>query len=118
LTLREYRERRARDVHLRQMENSLNRSREAIWRTVTEPHRPLSTGAVEDILDGLKRKLGDRARKFYNLPRLNHLLTLMQLQVTGEADAAVYARLLRENHERHHGKPPPRRLHDGVGLRP
>jgi hypothetical protein len=89
LTLHEYRQQRLRDVHLRRMENSLNGSRDAIWRTVSEPHRPLSTGAVEDVLNELERKLGDRARKFCNLPRLNHLLTLMQLQICGHADSPL-----------------------------
>jgi hypothetical protein len=28
----------------------------------------------------------------------------------------VYARLLRDNHQAHHGSPPPRRRRDGAGL--
>ena len=50
---------------------------------------------------------------FRNLHRLNCVLTLMLLELRGEASVAAWARILRENHRAHEGKPPPRRLHDG-----
>jgi hypothetical protein len=61
----------------------------------------------------VRRHLGDRRRQFRNLPRLNALLKLVLLDLRGEADEAEWARILRENHRSHHGKPPPRRLVDG-----
>ena len=47
------------------------------------------------------------------LPRLNALLKLVLLDLRGEVDEAEWARILRENHRRHEGKPPPRRQVDG-----
>jgi hypothetical protein len=61
----------------------------------------------------VRRLLGDRRRSFRNLPRLNSLLKLVLPDLRGEADEAEWARILRENHRRHEGKPPPRRLVDG-----
>jgi len=59
---------------------------------------------------------GDRARLFENLARLNCLLQLVHLHILGLDDPATYARLLRENHVRYDGTPPPRRLIDGAGF--
>jgi hypothetical protein len=98
------------------LESALNKEREQIWRELTEPHKPLSIGAVEDNLDQVQRLLGDRARLFGNLPRLNGLLQLVQLHLTRLDDPAAYSRILRENHLAHAGSPPPRRQHDGAGL--
>ena len=98
------------------LESALNKEREQIWRELTEPHKPLSIGAVEDNLDHVKRILGDRARLFGNLPRLNHLLRLVQLHLVRLDDPAAYSCILRENHLVYAGSPPPRRQHDGIGL--
>ena len=63
------------------------------------------------------RNLGERRRRFRNLPRLNSLLNsllkLMPLDLRGDADETKWARILRTNHLHHHGQPPPRRLVDG-----
>ncbi len=61
---------------------------------------------------------GGRRRQFRNLPRLNALLKLVLLDLRGEADEGEWARILRENHPPHQGKPPPRRLVDGQLIRP
>ncbi len=98
------------------LESSLDGEREQIWRELSEPHKPLSTGGVEEKLDQVQRILGDRARLFGNLPRLNHLLRLVQLHLSRLDDPADYARILRENHLAYAGNPPPRRQHDGIGL--
>ena len=50
---------------------------------------------------------------FRNLHRFNCLLTLMLLELRGEASVSAWARILRDNHRAHEGKPPPRPLHDG-----
>jgi hypothetical protein len=42
----------------------------------------------------------------------------MTMQLRGEASTTAWARLLRDNHRVHDGKPPPRRLHDGELLKP
>ena len=55
---------------------------------------------------------------FRNLHRFNCLLTLMLLELRGEASVSAWARSLRDNHRAHEGKPPPRPLHDGELLIP
>jgi hypothetical protein len=99
------------------LENTLNRERDDIWRELTEFHKPRTIGAVEEKLDQVARLFGDRARLFGNLPRLNALLTLVHLHLLRLDDPNDYARILRENHVAHHGTPPPRRQHDGAGLK-
>jgi hypothetical protein len=42
----------------------------------------------------------------------------MTMELRGEASVTAWARVLRENHRAHEGKPPPRRLHDGDLLSP
>ena len=66
--------------------------------------------------DQVSRLLGDRARLFENLARLNCLLNLVHLHLLGLDDPAAYARLMRENHLRHEGSAPPRRAIDGAGF--
>jgi hypothetical protein len=99
------------------LENTLNRDRDDIWRELTEFHKPRTIGAVEEKLDQVARIFGDRARLFGNLPRLNSLLALVQLHLLKLDDPNEYARILRDNHLAHNGTPPPRRKHDGAGLR-
>lgn len=98
------------------LESSLDGERDQIWRELSEPHKPLSIAGVEEKLDQVQRTLGDRARLFGNLPRLNHLLQLVQLHLSRLDDPKDYTRILRENHLAHAGNPPPRRQHDGIGL--
>jgi hypothetical protein len=87
-----------------------------IRKALSEVHHPMTTGRVEDILDDIESKLGDRRRSFRNLARLNDLLTLMHLHLNENADEREWARILRQNHIDHAGKPPPRRLVDGKTL--
>jgi hypothetical protein len=68
---------------------------------------------LEERLDSIQDRLGDRRRAFRNLHRLNCLLKLMAMELRGEASVTAWARVLRENHRTHEGKPPPRRQHDG-----
>jgi hypothetical protein len=89
------------------------RNRDTINLVLRSPHWPRDVTHVEEHLDMVRRHLGDRRRQFRNLPRLNALLRLVLLDLRGEADEAEWARILRENHRSHHGKPPPRRLVDG-----
>jgi hypothetical protein len=55
---------------------------------------------------------------FRNLHCLNYVLTPMLLELRGAASVTAWARILRENHRAHEGKPPPRRVHDGEVLTP
>lgn len=114
LALADARRRKPRDEHLARLERWLDYNRQDIWRAVSEPHHPRTIAGVEEILDMVSRRLGDRARNFTNLPRLNCLLALIQLDLLGGASEHAYARLLRENHLAYNGTPPPRRTHDGV----
>jgi len=98
------------------LERTLNADADLIWRELHEWHKPRTIGAVEEALDRVSHLLGDRARLFGNLPRLNELLKLIQLHLLRLDDPNDYARILRENHLAHRGTPPPRRRHDGAGL--
>ncbi len=104
------------NTELRALAASLEDQHEDIIRAIWVPHRPLTVGAAEEKLDQVGRLLGDRARLFENLPRLNCLLKLVHLHILGLDDPATYTRLLRENHLRHGGTPPPRRSHDRAGF--
>jgi hypothetical protein len=103
---------RPRDEHLERLERTLNYNRDDIWRAVAEPHHPRTIAGVEEVLDAVRKRIGDRARNFKNLPRLNCLLALIQLDLLGVANDKHYARLLRENHLAYNGTPPPRRTLD------
>lgn len=63
------------------LERTLNADADLIWRELHEWHKPRSIGAVEEALDRVSHLLGDRARFFGNLPRLNELLKLIQLHL-------------------------------------
>jgi hypothetical protein len=99
------------------LERTLNADTDLIWRELHEWHKPRTIGAVDEAIDRVSHLLGDRARLFGNLPRLNELLKLIQLHLLRLDDPNNYARILRENHLAHAGSPPPRRRHDGAGLR-
>jgi len=116
LALREARQAEPNNAELATLQAQLDKERTDIWRVLTEPHQPLTIATVEETLDQVRRLLGDRARLFENLPRLNCLLKLVHLHLLRLDDPTVYARLLRDNHQAHHGSPPPRRKHDGAGL--
>ncbi|MGH3494644.1 MAG: hypothetical protein ACRDQ1_15615 [Sciscionella sp.] len=94
------------------------RNRDAINRLLPRTHWPRDLKHLEERLDTIQSCLGDRRRAFRNLHRLNCVLTLMLLELRGEASVSAWARILRENHRAHDGKPPPRRLHDGELLEP
>jgi hypothetical protein len=49
---------------------------------------------------------------------LNRVLKLMTMELRGEASVTAWARVLRENHRDHAGKPPPRRQQDREVLIP
>ncbi|MGZ8634690.1 MAG: hypothetical protein ACXWZZ_12680 [Solirubrobacteraceae bacterium] len=73
-------------------------------------------GAVEEALDRVSHLIGDRARLFGNLPRLNELLKLTPHPPLPLDNPTDDARILRETHPAHAGTPPPRRRPDGAGL--
>lgn len=78
-------------------------------------HWPRDLKHLEERLATIQTRLGERRRMFRNLHRLNCVLTL---ELWGEASVSAWARILRDNHRAHEGKPPPRRLHDGELLIP
>ncbi|MDT4933151.1 MAG: hypothetical protein QOK11_1043, partial [Pseudonocardiales bacterium] len=63
--------------------------------------------------DQVGQRLGDRRRSFRNSYRLNCVLRLMLLDLPGSSSVTTWTRILRDNHRRHAGQPPPRRHHDG-----
>ena len=94
------------------------RNREAINGLLPRTHWPRDIKHLEERLATIQTRLGERRRMFHNLHRLNCVLTLMLLELRGEASVSAWARILRENHRAHEGKPPPRRLHEGELLIP
>lgn len=94
------------------------RNRQAINRLLPQTHWPRDLKHLEERLDTIQDRLGDRRRAFRNLHRLNCVLKLMTMELRGEASVTAWARVLRENHRDHAGKPPPRRQHDGEVLIP
>jgi hypothetical protein len=96
----------------------LDRNRDLIGESAAAFYWPTTISHLEEHLDTIGSRLGDRRRAFRNLHRLNCLLKLFLIQLRGEASASAWARVLRENHRAHDGKPPPRRLYDGQVIRP
>jgi hypothetical protein len=94
------------------------RNRQAINRLLPQTHWPRDLKHLEERLDTIQDRLGDRRRAFRNPHRLNCVLKLMTMELRGEASVTAWARVLRENHRDHAGKPPPRRQHDGEVLIP
>jgi hypothetical protein len=96
----------------------LQRNEKPIDRVLVNPHWPRDLKLLEEKLATIRdHRFGDRRRSFRNLDRLNLLLKLMLIDLRGEADSVEWARILRENHARHHGHPPPRRKIDGKVLK-
>jgi len=77
-----------------------------------DPHGPHSTGAVEQILHELDRRLRDRAGSFTNRARMAKLLALMTLELNHQADARRWADQLRERLYLAGGRPANQRPHD------
>ena len=77
-----------------------------------DPRGPPSTGAIEQILHELDRRLRDRACSFTNRVRMAKLLALMTLELNGKADARRWADQLRERLYLAGGKPANQRPHD------
>ncbi len=71
-----------------------------------------STGAVEAVLRELDRRLHHRAGSFTNRARMNRLLALMALELTGRADPRVWADRIRERLYLTGGRPTNQRSHD------
>jgi len=77
-----------------------------------DPHGPHSTGAVEQTLHTLDRRLRDRAGSFTNRARMAKLLALMTLELNGRADERRWADRLRERLYLAGGRPANQRPHD------
>ena len=77
-----------------------------------DPHGPHSTGAVEQHLHELDRRLRDRAGSFTNRARMAKLLALMTLELNGQADARRWADQLRERLYLAGGRAANQRPHD------
>ncbi len=60
------------------------------------PEGSYSTGAVEVVLHELDRRLHYRAGSFTNRARMNKLLALMTLELTGRADPRAWTERIRE----------------------
>ncbi len=90
---------------------------DAIVRSLVEAHWPVSVGALERALRGVKNSIYDRRANLKNMQRVGHLLVLAQLHQMGHADERQWAAVLRKNHLAHDGAPPPRRTVDDPALR-
>lgn len=77
-----------------------------------DPRGPHSTGALEQILHELDRRLRDRAGSFTNRARMAKLLALMMLELNRRADARRWADQLRERLYLAGGRPINQRPHD------
>jgi hypothetical protein len=89
------------------------RNREAINLVLRSTHWPRDLKHLGEHLHTIQSRLGDRHRAVRNLYRLNCVLTLMLLDLLGGASITAWTRILRDNHLRYEGKPPPQRVHDG-----
>ncbi|HEV7161921.1 MAG TPA: hypothetical protein VGN25_01575 [Solirubrobacteraceae bacterium] len=76
------------------------------------PEGSYSTGAVEAVLHELDRRLHHRAGSFTNRARMNKLLALMTLELTGRADPRVWADRIRQRLYLTGGRPANQRPHD------
>ena len=94
----------------------IERNAEQIELVLTSPHWPRDLKLLEEHLATVRDRLGERKRLFRNPHRLNCVLRLFLMQLRGACSLASWARILRENHKRYRGNPPPRRLFDGKGL--
>jgi hypothetical protein len=92
---------------LRDMDVWRQRNQGLIDLVLDHPHWPRDLKLLEEHLGVVRDRLGERRRDFRNLPRLNSLLTLMLLDLRGEADETQMGAHLRENHIAYHGQPPP-----------
>jgi hypothetical protein len=99
---------------LEALERWLTRNEEKIAVALAGAHWPPTIGHVEEHLDTIQSRLGDRRRAFRNLPRLNCVLNLMLLHLRGQASVPSWARILRDHHQ--DGKPAGR-PHDGQIIR-
>lgn len=100
------------------LERWIERNREAISESSGAFYWPTTISHLEEHLDTIRSRLGDRRRAFRNLHRLNCVLRLFLLQLRGEASVSAWARVLRENHRAYRGQPPPRRRYDGIVIAP
>lgn len=98
---------------LRAMETWRARNGALVAVALGAPHWPRDLKLLEEHLASVRDRLGERRRSFRNLPRLNCLLRLMLLDLRDQAEETKWAHILRENHNSHHGTPPPRRVVDG-----
>lgn len=94
----------------------IERNREQIELVLTSPHWPRDLKLLEEHLATVRDRLGERKRLFRNPYRLNCVLRLFLMQLRGACSLQSWARILRENHKRHRGNPPPRRVYDGKRL--
>jgi hypothetical protein len=76
------------------------------------PEGSYSTGAVEAVLHELDRRLHHRAGSFTNRARMNKLLALMTLELTGQADPRAWADRIRQRLYLTAGRPTNQRPHD------
>jgi hypothetical protein len=97
---------------LRRLQAWLEDGHEAIMRTITEQHAPLTTGGLEKPLREIKNALYDRRALFKNLDRLESLLVLMQLRQNGLANGQRWGDLLYKAHLRGDGRVAGRRRVD------
>lgn len=100
------------------LEKWLDRNGPLISTSAAAFYWPTTISHLEEHLDTIRSRLGDRRRAFRNLHRLNCVLHLFLMQLRGEASASSWTRVLRENHRSHRGKPPPRRRYDGQVIKP
>jgi hypothetical protein len=77
-----------------------------------DPGSPNSTGPVEQVLREVDRRIGDRVGSFTNRSRMSKLLTLMALDLGGEADGRLWADRLRERIYLADGRAAAQRPHD------
>lgn len=100
------------------LERWIQSNEEMIALSLAHNHWPVSTGALEEPLRRIRASFTDRRFGLRNLDRLDDLLSLMAIQINGDANARTWAKILRENHRDHAGTPPPRRLVDNPALAP
>lgn len=98
-------------LRLRRVQGWLRKWRPRIdWQLTNARGFKTTVGGLEKQLDEVRRRLEDRRGTLLNRERLNRMLLLIQLDLSGLADEARYAEIIRQHLLAHGGRSQQRRM--------